>query len=124
MCLLSMLRASCVLMCAHVCVCIDSLGSTSEMVAGAGCYTAGNAIYASILGVVTMSAAPEGAGAAKVVEVRASVHAHAFCNAPLFCSLLLKWVGLSCNAGAAEEGRAGGCHARRCAAADRQRRHC
>mmetsp|Transcript_51926 Transcript_51926/g.75993 ORF Transcript_51926/g.75993 Transcript_51926/m.75993 type:complete len:199 (+) Transcript_51926:13-609(+) len=47
----------------------DSLGSTSEMVAGAGCYTAGNAIYASILGVVTMSAAPEGAGAAKVVEV-------------------------------------------------------
>jgi hypothetical protein len=39
------------------------------MVAGAGCYTAGSAIYASVIGVVNVLPAPEGMGAARMVEV-------------------------------------------------------
>ena len=48
-----------------------SLGSTEEVVAGAGCYTAGTSVYASVLGTVEMSAAPEGHSAAvQLVQVR------------------------------------------------------
>ena len=39
------------------------------MVAGNGCYTAGTEIFASVLGTVKVSPAPEGRGSAKMVEV-------------------------------------------------------
>jgi hypothetical protein len=45
------------------------------MVAGAGCYTAGSAIYASVIGVVKVSPAPEGMGAARMVEVLTLIRA-------------------------------------------------
>ena len=46
-----------------------SLGCTADLVAGPGCYCAGAEIFASVLGVVRVSPAPEGQEAAKLVEV-------------------------------------------------------
>jgi hypothetical protein len=83
-------RLECVLAraCAHLCFCVYvcarggcrpdaesharySLGSTEEVVAGVGCYTAGTSVYASVLGTVEMSAAPGGHSAAvQLVQVR------------------------------------------------------
>ena len=47
----------------------DKLGSTADLVAGPGCYRAGAEVFASVLGVVRVSPAPEGQEAAKLVEV-------------------------------------------------------
>lgn len=60
----------------------DSLGSTAELAAGAGCYTAGSTIYASVLGVVTRLPAHDGAGAT-VVEVRRTKDGEAGAAAPV-----------------------------------------
>jgi hypothetical protein len=50
----------------------DCLGTTAEVVAGAGCYTAGTSVFASVLGVLAVRPVPAGkpGEATQLVEVR------------------------------------------------------